>query len=155
MVSPRVTQQLAKASRALTRNADARLAPLGLRFAQVPVIVLLRSNGGMTQKALAEAVGVEQPSMAQTLARMERNGLINRVAHPDDARSHVNTLSEGQQTLVQQAQRQLEILEQEATNGLTPTEISTLQRLLGKVTDNLQTHVEAAAPATRTNPSGQ
>jgi MarR family transcriptional regulator, transcriptional regulator for hemolysin len=140
VTTERVTKLLSLASRALTRAGDAALASTGLRMAHVPVVVLLRGSAdGMTQKALAEAVGVEQPSMAQLLARMERDGLICRDPHPTDARSRLNTLADGQQTRITQAQRVLADLEQHAVNGLTADEVNTLRRLLGRVVTNLQT----------------
>jgi MarR family transcriptional regulator for hemolysin len=136
--APRVTQLLSKASRALNRRGDAVLAPTGLRFAHVPVIVLLRSSGGMTQKALAEAVGVEQPSMAQLLARMERDGLVRRAAHPTDARSRINTLAPGQEPAVNDARQRLDQLEKQALRTLRVDEVHTLVDLLSRVIDNLQ-----------------
>lgn len=65
----------------------AQLAPLGLTPAQFAVIDFLFTNGGSaTQAEIARSVGVEQPTMAATLRRMERDNLIVRVADPSDGR---------------------------------------------------------------------
>lgn len=65
----------------------AQLSPLGLTPAQFAVIDFLFNNGGSaTQAEIARSVGVEQPTMAATLRRMERDNLIVRVADPSDGR---------------------------------------------------------------------
>ncbi|MFD6259170.1 MarR family winged helix-turn-helix transcriptional regulator, partial [Nocardia sp. NPDC060256] len=87
ITAPSLAQLINRASRALARDGDATLKPLGLRYAQVPVLALLREDAERTQKELAEATGIEQPSMAQLLSRMDRDGLIRRTPHPRDARS--------------------------------------------------------------------
>ena len=69
--APSLAQLINRASRALARDGDAALKPLGLRYAQVPVLALLSGGRELTQKALAEAAGIEQPSMAQLLTRMD------------------------------------------------------------------------------------
>lgn len=64
-----------------------QLAPLGLTPAQFAVIDFLFGSGGSaTQAEIARSVGVEQPTMAATLRRMERDNLIVRVADPSDGR---------------------------------------------------------------------
>ena len=44
-------------------------------------------------------IGVEQPTMAALLARMERDGVVVRTPHPSDRRSSRFALSEAQQSL--------------------------------------------------------
>lgn len=59
----------------------------------MPVFFALADGSGMTQKQLALYAAVEQPTMANTLARMERDGLILREPSPSDRRSSVIRLS--------------------------------------------------------------
>jgi DNA-binding MarR family transcriptional regulator len=47
----------------------------------------------MTQKDLAHLAQIEQPTMAQLLARMERDGLIRRSPNPQDSRSSLISLT--------------------------------------------------------------
>ena len=60
---------------------------------QLPVFFALSGGQALTQKALAELAVLEQPTMAATLARMERDGLIQREAHPTDGRSTLYSLT--------------------------------------------------------------
>jgi DNA-binding MarR family transcriptional regulator len=47
----------------------------------------------MSQKALAEAASIEQPTMAATLSRMERDGLVKRRPDPRDRRAALFSLT--------------------------------------------------------------
>ncbi len=82
-----------RAARLLRRLADQRLAPLGLSAGYLPVLTALMGGEAMSQKALTERAGIEQPTMAATLARMERDGAIERRPDPGDRRSVLFTLS--------------------------------------------------------------
>lgn len=81
------------AARLFARAMDRRLAPLGLSAAYMPVFFALAGDEALPQKALAEAAAVEQPTMAATLKRMERDGLIERRAHPTDGRAALISLT--------------------------------------------------------------
>ena len=59
----------------------------------MPVYFALQDGGAMTQKQLAQSATVEQPTMANTLARMERDGLVIRRPDPADGRSSLVSLT--------------------------------------------------------------
>lgn len=82
------------AARLFTRLADRRLQPLGLAPGQIPVVIALATTGPASQKALAQAAAIEQPTMAATLSRMERDGVIERRPDPNDGRSALVSLTE-------------------------------------------------------------
>ena len=135
---PSLSQSISRVFRVLAREGDAVLTPLGLRFAQIPVFVLLSPGTPMTQKTLAEAAGIEQPSMAQLLARMERDGLIEHAPHPTDARSRTITLADPGDPRISQGNRRLAELQQRATVGLTDQQVQVLTQLLDQVRRNLE-----------------
>ena len=81
------------AARGFTRLSEARLKPLGFGVGHLPVLVALRDGRASTQRDLARFARIEQPPMAQMLARMERDGLIQRVPDPADGRSSRITLT--------------------------------------------------------------
>jgi MarR family transcriptional regulator, transcriptional regulator for hemolysin len=135
---PRLSQLVSRAFRALARLGDAALKPLGLRYAQIPVFALLRTGAALTQKSLADATGIEQPSMAQLLSRMERDGLVGYRRHPTDARSRTVFLVAPDDPSVTEGHRRLEEIERQALDGLTDDEIATLKSLLARVLTNLE-----------------
>src|SRR5271170_7449896 len=82
-----IGQYINRLARVNTRWLEPRLAELGLAAAQLPVFGRIKAHGPLSQKDLAVLLRVEQPSMAQLLSRMERAGLIERKADPNDGRS--------------------------------------------------------------------
>ena len=81
------------AARLFRRLADRRLEPLGLSSGHLPVLAALSKYEALSQKALIEHAGIEQPTMAATLARMERDAIIERRPDPLDKRSALFSLT--------------------------------------------------------------
>ena len=75
------------AARLFAKGMDRRLKEAGLSSGQLPLFFALGDGRALSQKALVEIVSIEQSTMAATLSRMERDGLIERTANPDDGRS--------------------------------------------------------------------
>ena len=72
-----------------------RIAPLGIVPGQFPALLALWEKDGVTQKELVARLDIEQATMANTLTRMERDGLIRRTKHPSDARAQQIWLTAG------------------------------------------------------------
>ncbi len=64
-----------------------RIKPLGLAPAQFMTLLELWREDGLTQGELVARLDVEQATMANTLTRMARDGLIERRPHPTDGRA--------------------------------------------------------------------
>src|SRR3954471_5245746 len=80
------------AARLFVRSIERRLE--GGNAGPMPVFLALQDGRAMTQTALAQQASVEQPTMANTLSRMERDGLIERTPDPNDGRSALVRLGE-------------------------------------------------------------
>ena len=74
-------------ARLFANALHARIRPLGIAPAQFMTLLELWEGDGLTQRDLVYRLDVEQATMANTLGRMERDGLIVRRASPSDARS--------------------------------------------------------------------
>ena len=81
-------------ARLFANALHARIRPLGLAPAQFMTLLELWEGDGITQRDLVRRLDVEQATMANTLARMERDGLIVRRASPSDARSQTIHLTD-------------------------------------------------------------
>lgn len=125
------------ASRLLMRHFEQRLRPLDFGMAYLPVVVALEEKGPLLQKQLAEHAQVEQPTMAALLARMERDGLIAREAHPSDRRASNIRLSPKAKARVPSAKERLTEVAERAMAGFSPSERATLIALLRRVVANL------------------
>lgn len=73
-------------ARIFARGLTARIKPLGLTTGNFPALLELWEADGLTQKELVERLDIEQATMANTLARMERDGLIVRKKDESDGR---------------------------------------------------------------------
>lgn len=73
-------------ARLFARHLDAGIRPMGLSLGAFPALLHLWEKDGLTQKELVERLHIEQPTMANTLARMERDGLVRRAKDSTDAR---------------------------------------------------------------------
>ena len=125
------------AARGFARLSEARLKPLGFGVGAVPVLVALRDAGVDTQAELARTLRIGQPPMAQMLARMERDGLIERRPDPSDGRSRKIALTARAEAGLPGALAALFEGNEEAMRGFTDEEAVTLASLLERVIANL------------------
>jgi DNA-binding MarR family transcriptional regulator len=114
------------------------LAPFGVAPGQFPALVMLFQKDGLTQAELCRRIGVEQPTMANTLARMERDGLIRRDADAGDKRRsfiYLTAKSKAAQEAVMDEARKVAA---QAVVGLSAAEQDTLFALMARLTENLK-----------------
>lgn len=97
------TQLATQFARSVTRALQSRASRLGFSPGQFPVLLELWEEEGLTQRQLLDRVDVEQATMANTLARMERDGLIERRVHPRDKRAQQIFLTEKARTMREEA----------------------------------------------------
>ncbi|WP_416356217.1 MarR family winged helix-turn-helix transcriptional regulator [Aureimonas phyllosphaerae] len=126
------------AARAFARLSEARLKPLGFGVGHLPVLVALETGRARTQRDLARLVRTEQPSMAQMLARMERDGQIRRSADPSDGRSNVIHVSDAAKASLPTACEALFQGNREALAGFSEAETAEFLALLRRLIDNLE-----------------
>lgn len=81
-------------ARLFAKGLQKRIGPLGLAPAQFMTLLALWDQDGLTQSELVRRLDVEQATMANTLTRMERDGLIERRSNPVDGRSQSIHLTE-------------------------------------------------------------
>jgi MarR family transcriptional regulator for hemolysin len=126
------------AARLLARAIDTRLKPIGMSSGAMPVMFALAHGAAMSQRALTEFAAVEQPTMAATLARMERDGLVVRRPDPQDRRVWLYSLSEAgleKSLKVREAGR---AINEAALAGLSEAERAAFLAALAKVVGNLE-----------------
>ncbi len=130
--------QIYRISRLLARINDQRLKPIGFGVAHLPVVVALKNGEALPQKELTRLAGIEQPSMAQMLARMERDGLIQRSADPRDRRSSLVSLTRKTLDLLPEGRGILSGVNEEALEGFSTEERQTFVELLRRAMRNLE-----------------
>ena len=125
------------AARGFARLSEARHKPLGFGVGKLPVLVALQNGHASTQRDLARFARVEQPPMAQMLARMERDGLIERTPDPADGRSSRIVLTKAAEQRMPEATTTLFQGNNDALKGFTNAEALQLVDLLTRLIENL------------------
>ena len=71
------------ATRAVTQLYDDVLRPSGLRVTQFSILAAIARLGEANLRQLEDALAIDQTTLTRSLALLERDGLTERVAHPD------------------------------------------------------------------------
>jgi DNA-binding MarR family transcriptional regulator len=86
-------------AKGFSRSLLSRASELGFSPGQFPVLIELWNEDGLTQREILDRLEIEQATLANTLARMERDGLIRREPHPKDKRAVRNFLTDKSRTI--------------------------------------------------------
>lgn len=127
-------------ARLFANRLQAKIAPIGLAPAQFMALLELWERDGLTQAELVERLDVEQATMANTLNRMERDGLIARTPHPEDRRAKLVWLTETARKLERQAKQAAQSVNAEALAGLSAQEREAMLDVMGKVIAAMRAH---------------
>lgn len=125
-------------SRRIIWSLAGRVSGSGVMPAQFPVLRCLREQRISTQGELSRLCGIEQSSMAVTLNRMEKGGLIDRQADDSDGRRKLITLTARGTSMLELMTREAHVVYQQAVDGLSDDEIRTFLRICEKMTANLE-----------------
>ncbi|WP_245574089.1 MarR family winged helix-turn-helix transcriptional regulator [Amycolatopsis nigrescens] len=132
--------------RLLAQALRDRIAHHGVVPGQFAQLLALYEEDGLTQSRLRERVSIDQSTMAHTLQRMERDGLVRRVADHDDRRRAIILLTEHARGLEHELVGAAESVNKVATRGFTREEVNLYRQLTDRMIHNLETAAEATAP---------
>lgn len=133
---------LARSHRA---KAAGMLADIGLFPGQEILLMQLAEKDGKPQKSLCESIGLDHSTVAKSVARLERDGLIERRKCPEDGRiSQVHLTARGREKTDAIARVWAE-LERQTIRDLTEAERETLMAAARKI-------VVSTAPAGEIDP---
>ena len=124
-------------ARLFERALREQIAPQGVVPGQFPALLCLYEEDGLTQAELGARVQIEQPTIAKTLQRMERDGLVRRTPDPDDrrrARIHLTPKARALEPALAAAARGINA---RAVDGLTRDEAEQLMGIVARVIGNL------------------
>jgi len=134
-------------ARLFARELQLRIKPLGLSTGTFPALLVLWEGDGLTQRELIEHLDIEQPTMANTLARMERDGLIERRKDPADGRVQRIWLTAASRALAGGATAAAEAVNAQALAGLAPEERVAFLGLVRKVIGGMQSPAQGGQNA--------
>jgi MarR family transcriptional regulator, transcriptional regulator for hemolysin len=132
-------QTLSRVSRGWRAVLDARLRDT--RFTQARWYVLLhlsRAEAGLTQRELADRVGVEGPTIGRLLDALELQGIIERRPVDGDRRANHIHLTAAAQPLLEEIERTASGLRKELLEGIAPRDIDTCVSVLQTIGERLE-----------------
>jgi MarR family transcriptional regulator, transcriptional regulator for hemolysin len=135
---------------------DARLQKMGASHTAWLVLhALIEHNAeGSSQRALAEHLYIEGPTMTRHLDRLEAGGLIERRPDAQDRRNTlVFSTAEGKRT-IRRLTSAMEQAQDDLLAGLSPADIETLTRLMERVRDNVERAAERESVPVPRHPHG-
>jgi DNA-binding MarR family transcriptional regulator len=114
---------------------DALFEELGLPYGHYSVLLLIGLNPGLTQLALAEAVGLDHSTLVPIANRLVNLGWLARVRRRDDKRAYSLRVTAAGQGVLDRARKTLRAHENDLTEPLTSEERRMFLKLLTKITD--------------------
>ena len=130
--------QVNQLARLLAQALAARIAPYGVVPGQFAQLLALFEQDGLTQRELCDWVRIEQATMANTLQRMQRDGLVRCVPDPDDRRRMRVYLTDQARAIEHDLVAAARSLNASATEGMTEAEITQYLELTTRVINNLE-----------------
>lgn len=126
--------QLSVASNAVSGAiAKAYVAHFGLRIPEWRLIAVLAEEEGLTQQALVARTEMDKMTVSRTAQALAERGLVSRVRHGQDGRSHALALSEAGHALYAQIAPKALEMEAALLKDLSEREIAALRSTLHKL----------------------
>jgi DNA-binding MarR family transcriptional regulator len=129
--------QIGLLSRLYDRHLQDALKEFGVAPGQFAPLVMLFEQDGLTQADLCRRINVEQPTMANTLARMERDGLIKRKSDTADKRRTLVYLAPKAKDVQNKIKNAVRDVSHHTLDGLSAAEQDEVFRLLSRMAENL------------------
>jgi len=118
-------------ARAWRQLLDKRLKHLGIgQSGWMTIAMVAKSDQPMSQRTLAALVDVEGSSMVAMLDRLERDGLVERLASPLDRRVKLVRLTEAGHQVYREVRREADAMRRDLLAGVDPQELAAATRLL-------------------------
>lgn len=131
------THSLLLAGRQWRRLADAAAEAHGISEAKaLPLVLIGRMAGEPRQTALAEAVGIEGPSLVRLLDQLCAAGLVQRREDATDRRAKVLSLTPAGRAVVARIEADLERLREEVFGDVSAADLEAGLRVFRAIQDH-------------------
>lgn len=125
---------VSRASGLLIQATNAALADLGLRVRSYSVLVLACDTpGGMTQRDLAEVLGLDPSQVVALVDDLESAKLVERRPSPDDRRTRLIAATRSGRRVRRSAEARAADVQRDTLGALDRQEQATLRDLLNRV----------------------
>ncbi len=97
------------------------------------LLILVEKNAGLSQMALARALGIDRSTLVPILDRLQGRGLLVRKPSPTDGRTHALALTQAGEKALQKFAKLVKAHEKRIASDLSAAETLKLIELLEKV----------------------
>jgi MarR family transcriptional regulator, transcriptional regulator for hemolysin len=132
-----VGMHLARAARETGRAFDAALAEAGGSLPVWLVLISLKSRQLANQRALADAVGIQEATLTHHLNAMEAAGLLTRRRDPANRRVHVVELTAEGDALFVRLRAAATAFDRRLRAGLSAADLERFEAVLDRLRDNV------------------
>ena len=127
-------QVLFGTARAWRTTLDQRLRPLGLSQGKWRTLIHLSQGGNkLTQKEIAERMGIEGPTLAGLLDRLQEDGWVERRGSPDDRRCKIVHLQRRSKAVLEKIFNTAHELRHELVEDVPRDDLQTCMRVLDEI----------------------
>ncbi len=127
---------LTRTAKAVSRAFDEALTDHGASHAVWVILLALHAGHEGTQRELAEAVGIEGPTLTHHLNRLEAQGLVTRTRDPGNRRAHRVALTPAGEARFGEMLATVNAFDARLRGGVTRAELATLRGLLDRLAAN-------------------
>lgn len=130
---------------ALHRRSEARFSQHGVTADQFVLLATLSRGRSLTQRELARRMPSDPSTVRAMLVLLEKQGLVQREAHPTDARARTVGLTAAGTRKFRQLWKAGESIRTQMFGSIQPEEAEVLVRLLTQVAESLNGESAIAA----------
>ena len=124
-------------ARLMRRRFEEEASAHGFTLPQWRALAEIFRNEGIAQVGLAAALDVDQMTVSGIVSRLEKRGLIDRYADPNDSRAKLAKLTPAGLELVTNAKNVGRALYENALTGISPADRDAMTANLRLIRDNL------------------
>jgi MarR family transcriptional regulator for hemolysin len=133
-----LTSAMLRLGRAYRQHADRAVSDFGVSQASAwPLVILGRMGGGIRQGVLAEAIGVEGPSLVPLIDQLCAAGLLERREDPLDRRAKTLHLTDAGKTLTARIETVLQKVRRQLFKGVAENDIEATLRVFAALETTL------------------
>jgi MarR family transcriptional regulator for hemolysin len=150
------THSLLLSGRQWRRLANSTTEAHGVSEAKaLPLVLIGRLGGEPRQTTLAEAVGIEGPSLVRLLDQLEAAGLVVRKEDPTDRRAKVLSLTDTGRAVVARIEADLDRLRKAVFAGVSAADLEASLRVFQAIQDHLDSPSKPGEPRNKVAPGDE
>ncbi|MDE1168775.1 MAG: winged helix DNA-binding protein [Pseudomonas sp.] len=126
-----ISSGMVTAARHWRRICQTTLANYGISEAcAVPLLIIVRLGDGVRQVTVAQAAGLESPSLVRLLDQLCNSGFVCRTEDPTDRRAKALSLTEKGRELAEAIEGELVRLRREVLTDIAPADLEAALRVV-------------------------